>query len=254
MPVLQLPRSVPCAALLLILAPAAFAQGSPPMNTDDPGTPGKGGWEFNLALSQSRGGGSRDTSAPMFEVNYGVTDTVKLSYALDWLSSKPARGRSESGLSNSEIGAKWRFLDRGKEGAKASVAPALEFNNPGSNAERKGLAAEGGTFTLPFQFEQPLGPLALNLEVGRAFHFKAADEWSYGVAVGGEVSEAVALGMELFGDAQKNFHRSALLLNFGASIKVEKNHSLMLAVGRELHRHDGPKATFVGYLGWQIRR
>jgi len=36
---------VPC----LCPVPWSFAQGGPPMLTDDPGTPGSGAWEINFA-------------------------------------------------------------------------------------------------------------------------------------------------------------------------------------------------------------
>jgi len=39
------------ALLLLLMASAcAHAQGGPPMLTDDPGTPGDGKWEVNIAV------------------------------------------------------------------------------------------------------------------------------------------------------------------------------------------------------------
>jgi hypothetical protein len=44
--------------LLLLLTPlSAFAQGGPPMVTDDPGTPGDGHWEINIASLLADGGG-----------------------------------------------------------------------------------------------------------------------------------------------------------------------------------------------------
>ena len=42
-----------CATLLLVLLFVPldlFAQGGPPLVTDDPGTPGNGNWEINAAI------------------------------------------------------------------------------------------------------------------------------------------------------------------------------------------------------------
>lgn len=237
----------------LTMPAALFAQGSPPMNTDDPGTPGKGRWEINLGAAHARAGGDRTTAAPIVDVGYGFSENAELSYVVEWLGVKAPGQRRVTGLSNSTLGLKWRFQEAAKGGFAASVAPALEFNNPGSNSERKGLADEGATFILPFQFERDLGGVTLNVEAGRSFHFKRADEWFYGVALGGEVSPGVDLGVEVYGDALKKLDRSGLLLNVGAAIEVNKANSLHLAIGRELHRHGGPRATFVGYVGWQFR-
>ena len=234
-------------------SPALRAQGSPPMNTDDPGTPGNGSWEINLGVAQARAAGARATAGPIVDVAYGVTDNLEFGYAVAWLQATGG-GQSESGLSNSTAGLKWRFHGGDQAAMAASLAPKVEFNNPGSNSRRKGLVDPDASVTLPFQAEFRLGGgVTLNLEAGRVFHFRHADEWLFGAALGREFGD-VTLGIELYGDAAKNFERSGLLLNAGAAIEVHKNHSLFLAVGRELHRHDGPRARFAGYLGWQIRR
>ena len=66
-----LPRGVPPGVLLLRLVlamaldPAAlYAQGGPPMLTDDPDTPGSGNWEINLAYIEERNKLERLRSVP----------------------------------------------------------------------------------------------------------------------------------------------------------------------------------------------
>ena len=49
---LSLRRRFTCLELCLVVT-AAFAQGGPPMRTDDPGIPGNRNWEINIACTQT---------------------------------------------------------------------------------------------------------------------------------------------------------------------------------------------------------
>ena len=60
------------AALTMVLSfsPApCFAQGGPPMLTDDPGTPGSGAWEINFAYTEKRDRQQRLRSFPHVDFN-----------------------------------------------------------------------------------------------------------------------------------------------------------------------------------------
>lgn len=244
---------VGCIVTLLSATAALRAQGSPPLNTDDAGTPDRYHWELNFGLQHGRTDAGHETAFPIFDFSYGMGESLELSYAVAGLRVHENGVGTMTGLSNSELGAKWRFRDGGKAGLSLAIHPAFEFNNPGSSAERKGLVERGAVFTLPFILEREVGDFTVVANLGRSFHSRQADEWHYGLAVGREVAADVTVGVELFGDAMERFDRSALLLNFGATINLNEKNSLMLSAGRELHRHDGDKATFVGYLGWQLR-
>ena len=52
--------------------PRASAQGGPPMITDDPGTPGNGKWENNLAVAFEHRPNERSFDSPAIDLNYGV--------------------------------------------------------------------------------------------------------------------------------------------------------------------------------------
>jgi len=58
------------AALFLLILPgfstrAVLAQGGPPLITDDPGTPGDGKWEINLALTAEKRRRERSYESPL---------------------------------------------------------------------------------------------------------------------------------------------------------------------------------------------
>jgi hypothetical protein len=249
------PRLLPALGGLLLLltaAPALHAMGSPPLITDDPGTPGDGHWEINLGFSTEKRPGERVSELPLIDLNYGIGDRLQLKYEIPYLRQSTDGTPSVSGLGNSEFGVKWRFYDAGEKGLAVSAYPQLEFNNPDSTSDDKGLVEHGTVFKLPFQFERELGPVTLIWQAGREFH-SDGDAWFYGVSVGHAFTKELEIGVEVAGTAAEHFDRSQLTANLGVSYELSERTSVMLSLGRELHNHDEPKATFLGYVGVQWR-
>ena len=58
--------------LMAFLACSGTAFGlSPPLVTDDPETPGAGGWEINITSSIDSSRDETSIEAPLFDINYG---------------------------------------------------------------------------------------------------------------------------------------------------------------------------------------
>lgn len=231
---------------------ALHAEGSPPLITDDPGTPGNGHWEINLGVSTEKRPGERLSELPLIDVNYGIGDRLQLKYEVPYLRLSESGAATESGFGNSDIGVKWRFLDGGEHGLSVSIYPQLEFNNPGSSADDRGLAEHGTAFVLPFQFEREAGPVTLVWQVGREFR-SSGDAWIYGISAGHRFTESIEIAVELAGNATTKFDRTALTANVGVAIDFSERTSLLFSFGRELHNHDEPRASFIGYIGVQWR-
>src|SRR5262245_48129453 len=88
------------AVLLFGAEPPALPQGGPPMLTDDPGTPGPGAWEINVAYLEQR---TRDEqqlrSFPHIDVNYGLGERIQLKYETGWsYLNTPETNGAKSGL------------------------------------------------------------------------------------------------------------------------------------------------------------
>jgi hypothetical protein len=64
----------------LIWCRISAAQGGPPMITDDPGTPGDGHWEINLAASARHSATTSEGEVPLLDVNYGLGERIQLKY------------------------------------------------------------------------------------------------------------------------------------------------------------------------------
>lgn len=240
-------------ALLASGDPALLhAGGSAPLTTEDPGTPGPGRWEINLGVATERRPGVRVSALPLLDLNYGVGETMQLKFEVPWLAQHEDGHASVSGLGNSLFGVKWRWHDGGDDGLSLSVFPRVEFNSPGSSARDRGLVEDGSVLALPVQLEKAWGPVTLNLQFGREFS-AGGDLWSYGAAIRHRTHARCEIGAELVGGAIPGFGRSQLMANLCLAVDVGGRTSLLVSAGRELHNHDEPRATLIGYVGWQLR-
>lgn len=237
---------------LLLLVTASFlrAQGGPPMITDDPDTPGNGHWEINVALTAEHRSGERVTEMPLLDLNYGLGDHLQLKYEAAWLRIEEGGDRHD-GLSNSLVGVKWRFFDAGEKGWSVSVYPQMEFNNPGSHSDERGLAHHGTSFVLPFQVRKDFGGIECNADFGCVRHQDGSHEWFGGVVVGRELGHEVGVAVELHFEADAPFHDTTLTANAGLHIGLSDKFALLASLGRELRRRGEPPASLVSYVGLQ---
>lgn len=144
--------------------PVEMVVGSPPMVSDDTGTPGNGNWEINVMLAGDISKDSKTFELPLMDINYGIGDRLQLKYEVPYVVSwnagfsETGEGRTQqaSGFSNSRVGLKYRFYDNDRSGLSLGVYPQVEFRTPGSKLEGEpdeggegGVAEEGVTYTLP---------------------------------------------------------------------------------------------------------
>ena len=74
-----LTRATLSRACSFLVSRDASAQGGPPMITDDPGTPGNGHWENNLAIAFEHRPNEWSIDAPAIDLNYGWGDHIQLT-------------------------------------------------------------------------------------------------------------------------------------------------------------------------------
>src|SRR5436309_3163259 len=102
------------------------AVGSPPMEMDDPGTPGRGGIEVNFVGTWVRSHPGRSGEA-LLDANVGLGDRLQLKYERPYLSLNPEGDLTQHGLGATEIGIKWRFID--SRGWAVAVYPQYSFDD-----------------------------------------------------------------------------------------------------------------------------
>jgi hypothetical protein len=244
------PRLTVLAAVVISLAGSADvrAQGGPPLLTDDPGTPGAGRWEVNVALTLDRTSASREIGAPLVDANYGWGERVQLKLEIPWIvEDEDVEGR-HSGLGNPLLGVKWRFLDEDKAGVAVSTYPQLGFNLVSSSADR-GLVERETSFLLPVSAVKRVGPVSLDVEAGRLFR-KGGGFWVWGVALGRAFGKAEALA-ELFGSSGREAADRQMVVNLGGRFRMGERATLLLSAGGSVYDGEGPHHV-VAYLGLQL--
>jgi hypothetical protein len=243
-------RQLAIAAIALCITRAAFAQGGPPMITDEPSTPGNGKWENNFAIIFERRPNETSIDVPEIDLNYGVGEHIQLTLQNAPVLLKRSGHGLIGGLGSTEAAVKWRFLDEATSGLDMSMFPRVIFNIEQSSV-RRGLAEDGTRLQIPFQAAKSFGRLHVDAEFGPRASTVGRSEWLYGVVCGFDLAKPTMLMAELHDESRMNFSRDVLTLNFGLHHEFTENYILILSMGHELRSADQPRAL-IGYFGMQF--
>jgi hypothetical protein len=235
----------------VVCASFAFAQGGPPMRTDDPGTPGNGNFEINTALGSERAETERTFDAPILDFNYGVGDHIQLNYQVAYEVQNADAQPTQSGLGNSSVAVKWRFYESKSQNLQVSIYPRLDFNNPTSSVER-GLADRGVRFLLPMEVTKKLGPVDANIEGGYAFKQFGSDEYIAGLVIGREISKKLAVMGEWYSTGTIDGVERDMSLGAGTRYRLGGHVLLILMAARGVGRSGTDQPHFIGYGGLQF--
>ena len=234
--------------LTAVRAPFVYGQGGPPLQTDDPGTPGDGRWEVNLAGTLEHSAERTLYEAPLADANYGVGDRVQLKLEIPFLFERD--GEIRSGLGNPLLGVKWRFLDDSSTGSAVSVYPQLELRN---TLLSPGDEQEGSSLLLPVELATALGALGINAETGYRMIQGSRGELMYGLAIGLEPVPRFELLSECNGSTGVGGDESELVCQVGARQEVGKDYSLLGALGTGVIGDPRKRTRSQVYFGLQSR-
>lgn len=242
---------VGAAALLSGAWDNAFAQGGPPLVTDDPETPGDGHWEVNLAATGDHTSGRWQIAAPDADINYGWGEHVQLKLDVPWNFVQESGQPWKSGLGSSQVGVKWRFVDIEDSGFSMSVYPQYTWNWLPSSASR-GITTPGEQFFLPVEFATVVNDFGLAIEVGPNFVRDGPNQFVAGTAVG----HACGANLECVGEVHVTAdpHSAQTLVDLGFHWKLNESLFLLGAAGREFGPSNPDQSRFHFYLGFQILR
>jgi len=220
------------------------------MITDDPGTPGPGKWEINLAIAFEHRSDETSLDLPEIDLNYGVGEHIQLT-----LQTAPVLLKREDhgligGIGGTEAALKWRFFDEDKSGVDMSMFPRIIFNITQSSV-RRGLSDDGTRFQIPFQVAKTFGPWHVDGEFGPLASSVGRSEFLYGLVTGYEIAKPTMLMAELHGTSRTNFTRDVLTVNFGVRHDFTEHQILILSLGHEIRSPDQPTAL-IGYFGMQF--
>jgi hypothetical protein len=220
------------------------------MITDDPGTPGPGKWENNIAIIFEHRPDETSIDSPEVDLNYGVGEHIQLTFqTAPVLLKREGRGLI-GGLGGTEAAVKWRFLDENKNGFDMSMFPRVIFNIQQSSA-RRGLSEDGTRFQIPFEIAKTFGRFHGDAEFGPLASTVGRGEFLYGAVAGYDLAKPTMLMAELHGTSRMNFTQDVLTLDFGLRHEFTENYILIVSMGHELRSPDQPRAL-IGYFGMQF--
>lgn len=237
---------------IVLAAPRiAWGDAGPPFLTNDPGTPGNGNWEINIAAMQTTVPGVSSWQIPQLDINYGVGDRVQLTWEAPYVLQSSAGQRQVSGWGNANPGVKWRFFDQGEDGWQISTFPMWQTS--GSPAAREnGIASEGPRLFLPLEVARKVGSLMINLEAGTYIPVHGDHEHIIGLVVGHPVTARLELDAELYDDHVRSAAPDQTTLDIGGRYKLHRAFYLLFMAGRSLRDNSPGQVEFMGYLGIQI--
>jgi hypothetical protein len=235
-------------ALTVSIPRAGLAQAGPPFLTNDPGTPGNGDWEINVAAAPTVERSGASYQAPQLDLNYGVGDRLQLTYEVSYVLETADGASDHSGWSNGYLGAKWRFVDQGEDGWKVSIFPQAETGSTLSSQQR-GISSPGPRLLVPVQAATKLGPVDVDMEAGYYFPKHGAREEFFGLVADHGFTDRFDLAAELYRDhplgPQSN---STTTLDLGGRYELKRGLIALFMAGRGLD--GGPQ--YIGYFGIQI--
>jgi hypothetical protein len=229
----------------------ASAQGGPPMLTDDPGTPGNGHSETNIAITIDRASHETLLSAPAIDLNYGVGEHIQLNLETSLNILKRDDRGAVGGPGSASVAVKWRFCDEDRNGLAASIYPRLEWNTFQASV-RRGLADDGTRLLLPVQVAHKIKTIDVDVELGALASTVGRSEWVYGIVGGAPITSTTYVMAEVHGSCRSTFERDILTFNFGLRQKLNASLNLIASVGTDVRGPSNERARLIGYFGAQL--
>ena len=165
------------AALAAFSSPSSALQ---PLITDDTGTQGAGGNQVEVSYNRERtrvaGESERVHTVPVV-YTYGLIDSVDVFASIAYSRIRnDIPGGDASGMSNTVIGAKWRFFENEETGTSLAIKPEIAAR-VSSQRENDGLGTgrTSGNLTFILSQEVPFGAVHFNAGVGRE-RFRDSEE------------------------------------------------------------------------------
>jgi len=225
-------------AVLLGISRAVWA--GPPFVTDDPEPVDLGHWEINDALTATWRRGETSAGLPI-DVNYGAAPNLQLHVQPRFSYESSAPG-GRLGIDDTEIGAKYRFLDMGDEDSSFMLAfyPIyLAATGKRSLGPDRGAKA----LFLPVWAEHGSGPWTLYGGWGYRINPGAGNRNSRfsGATALYKISSSLQIGGEAFHETATSMGGEGTTgFNVGGIQRLGEHSSLLFSAGRGLRN---PAAT-----------
>lgn len=235
---------------------------APPLDIDDPGTPGCDTWEINIVANGDLVRGQNSWQLPLFDINYGVGDNLQLKYEVPYMNQETETG-TVSTLGESIIGVKYMFFENEKTGLQVATYPQVTYMDTRSEAVRRGIVSAGSITTLPLLVSRKVGETASG-DIGMTFNVSynistkqdTTDFVSADIGLGAPLTRKLALMSELETDQsvapdQGGNRQQLVKFNVGWIGTINKNLLLLGSAGHGLYSSDRLDHTYA-LLGFRF--
>jgi hypothetical protein len=238
-------------ALALAVAPNVACAG-PPFVTDDPEPTDYQHLEAYVYSQGIVARGQAAGSAIGAEINYGAAPDLQISASLPVGFSAASRTDVDFGVTDAEVGAKYRFVEEDDEGFRPQVSfyPSVETALGGSG---KKLSDSATHFFLPLWTQKSFGPWTSFGGAGYRINpgIDGRNSWFLGWAVVRRFGECFQLGAETFREtAGVRGENSSAGINVGAIWDFDTALHLVGSAGPEFGRHGNTPLTYYLALEW----
>jgi hypothetical protein len=236
---------------------ARLAQAGPPFVTDDPEPVDYQHWEVYGFTDGVREHGNTSGWLPGVEVNYGAAPELQLHAIAAYAFDAPNGASRRTGIGDTELGAKYRFVDPGKDDwwPQIGIFPLLELHT--GNAAR-GLGAGYTQAFLPVWLQKDFGEWTTYGGGGYWINPGSGNRnfWYTGWLLQRQVTKSLMLGGEIFHQGSSADGREGSVgFNLGGVYDFTEHYHLLFSAGRGalVYAVDANNITrpFAYYLGFQ---
>jgi hypothetical protein len=236
----------------LFCTTAMVARAGPPFRTDDPEPVDYQHWEVYGFSTGTHVAGDTNGILPGVEVNYGALPDLQLHVIAPIAFDAAAGSGMKFGMGDTELGVKYRFIEEDQNGWRPQIGIFPLFEAPTGN-EARGLGAGVGREFLPVWIQKGFGQW-LTYGGGGYWNNPGAGNknyWFTGWLVQRQVTEALALGAEIFHQtANVDRGHDSTGFNLGFIYDFSENYHLLFSAGRGVQ--DAPETNlFSYYLAFQ---
>jgi hypothetical protein len=230
-------------SVLILSSELILAQSSPPLLTNDPGTPGPGKWEINILSSYEHSAVNDEWLIPLLDFNYGVGDRWQLTASMPFVIGHEQDAAVRRTFDGIEMGVKYRFVDNpGTTGSNVSLYPKVYF----SFVEERSMKV-----SLPVEWHREWTHFGLTGELGHVWVNGESDGWEGGVAAA-LFLHPVSIQAEWHTEVREApFDLRGPMMTFGFTWEWSETVSFYASYGKSLRNHE--EAPTWSLAGFQFR-
>jgi hypothetical protein len=227
-------------SVLILFSESILAQSSPPLLSNDPGTPGPGNWEINILTSLEHSDVNDEWLMRLFDFNYGVGDRCQLTASIPFVIGHERGTAVRRTFDGIEMGVKYRFVDNpGRTGSNFSLFPKVYF----SFVEEKSTK-----LSLPLEWHHEWPHFGLTAELGHVWVNGESDGWEGGLAAALLLDPVSILAEGHTEMREAPFDLRGPMVTFGFTWAWSKTVSLFASYGKSLKNHEeAPTWRLVGF-------